>query len=520
MKPWWPTAVFLSITTLMWPESPAFGAPQAAAPEKQAAPEKNAPSKGQQEPTPQASAETPSSTPATPSNTEPTEPANTDTAPPAPIRNPPLRLEIPRSKALAKQIKQWEGAEGDVLWLGEESDPFLALSIPNYGGETQGSVLILPDLGQNPDWPGVLRKLRTQLPKHGWTTLSISLPDLGPIIPDLLPLPPPSIPTPTAPSPVAAENADQQTENPEPASAPENASATPETTDGKKGAAQKETAQKDAAPNQADAAPEKTKTAPVKSEAVEEKAEATKGSPESAPENPEAASGNTDTSTAQPAPPPRQDFRQSGSEIDPKIYPEEVARRIEIAAAAPTDGDANPKHIVVIAFGKSAGLVAHIAKDLPIPTLAGIVLINPEPYPDASFDFPQDVAALSAPVLDIVPQMLPASNPLLRKQAMGRAQANQNAPVKHYEMRVITGASRHFAGYEPFITKGVRQWMAQQTQNRPQMQQIPAAKPVPQNVPPPPRPTPPPDPPPTTQKLPAPDLNAPIVAPSAPQTKG
>ena len=44
-------------------------------------------------------------------------------------------------------------------------------------GNPQGGVLILHDNQQHGHWPDIVAPLREYLPQHGWSTLSIELPD-------------------------------------------------------------------------------------------------------------------------------------------------------------------------------------------------------------------------------------------------------------------------------------------------------------------------------------------------------
>ena len=63
-----------------------------------------------------------------------------------------------------------------VQWLQAAGARFLALYMREHSGFPQGAVLILPDEGQHPDWPGIVATLRRELPEHGWHSLSIALP--------------------------------------------------------------------------------------------------------------------------------------------------------------------------------------------------------------------------------------------------------------------------------------------------------------------------------------------------------
>ncbi|MGK0249106.1 MAG: hypothetical protein ACI910_001843 [Oleispira sp.] len=64
----------------------------------------------------------------------------------------------------------------------DESDTRLAedyygLFLADATGSPQGGVLILHDSQQHGHWPDIVAPLREYLPEHGWTTLTIELPD-------------------------------------------------------------------------------------------------------------------------------------------------------------------------------------------------------------------------------------------------------------------------------------------------------------------------------------------------------
>lgn len=342
-----------------------------------------------------------------------------DTAPPAPIRNPPLRLEIKRNQPLAKEIEILEGAEGNIVWLGEKKDPFLGLYVENYVGDTMGAVLILHDNEQHPDWPGMLRELRLSFPKHGWSTFSIALPDFRPIPPILPPLP----------KPVAAAPA-----------APADAASTDEKADADKAEDKKD--DRKATDKKADA------------DKKDEKAEDKKTDDKDADAKPQTAT------PAAPTAPPAPVYLQRDSEVPVEKYPEEIDRRIKVATRY-LIGE-GVQHVLIVAFGSTAGLATHISRKMLINELDGLVLMDPRPYPEARFDLPTDTADLRIPVLDVVPEFESAANPLLRKQAVARVKTPQ------YEMRMVRGAAVNFSGYEPYVFKAVRGWADTQFRNAPE----------------------------------------------------
>lgn len=73
----------------------------------------------------------------------------------------------------------------EVIWLnGDSSSPasFLGLYLPNNTTTSEGGMVILPDMAQHPDWPGLPGMLRHGMPDQGWHTLALQLkPDAKPV---------------------------------------------------------------------------------------------------------------------------------------------------------------------------------------------------------------------------------------------------------------------------------------------------------------------------------------------------
>ncbi len=72
-----------------------------------------------------------------------------------------------------------ESVKKQIVWLdtsegGETS--FLALELYENSAESQGAVLFLHGVEQHPNWPQVIKPMRTILTDDGWYTLSIMLP--------------------------------------------------------------------------------------------------------------------------------------------------------------------------------------------------------------------------------------------------------------------------------------------------------------------------------------------------------
>lgn len=65
---------------------------------------------------------------------------------------------------------------GKPQWLEAGGQRFLGIYTASTTGSSLGGAIILPSLGDHPNWPDVIAPLRKSLPKHGWSTLSIALP--------------------------------------------------------------------------------------------------------------------------------------------------------------------------------------------------------------------------------------------------------------------------------------------------------------------------------------------------------
>lgn len=69
--------------------------------------------------------------------------------------------------------------DGHAEWLEADGHKFLAIFTDEQTGATKGGAIILHGIGVHPNWDAVIYPLRTELPKHGWATLSIQLPILA-----------------------------------------------------------------------------------------------------------------------------------------------------------------------------------------------------------------------------------------------------------------------------------------------------------------------------------------------------
>jgi len=68
--------------------------------------------------------------------------------------------------------------DSSAQWLDGSKGKFLALFDREMTGSPQGGAILLPPLGAHPNWPGVVRQLRSTLPRYGWSILTIQMPTL------------------------------------------------------------------------------------------------------------------------------------------------------------------------------------------------------------------------------------------------------------------------------------------------------------------------------------------------------
>lgn len=80
--------------------------------------------------------------------------------------------------------KRWSDQIVESLLVGEAEtleaggQKFLGIYTEDQSGEPKGGAIILHGIGVHPDWPDVVYPLRSELPNHGWATLSIQMPIL------------------------------------------------------------------------------------------------------------------------------------------------------------------------------------------------------------------------------------------------------------------------------------------------------------------------------------------------------
>ena len=69
--------------------------------------------------------------------------------------------------------------DGEPVHLDADGHTFLAIHTEADDGERRKAVIVLHGRGFHPDWPEVAGPLRTELPEHGWDTLSLQMPVLA-----------------------------------------------------------------------------------------------------------------------------------------------------------------------------------------------------------------------------------------------------------------------------------------------------------------------------------------------------
>ena len=67
---------------------------------------------------------------------------------------------------------------GEAEWLTVNKQKVLSIYTESSTDMTQGGAIVLHGIGIHPNWPEIVHPLRSQLPDHGWATLSVQLPIL------------------------------------------------------------------------------------------------------------------------------------------------------------------------------------------------------------------------------------------------------------------------------------------------------------------------------------------------------
>ena len=99
------------------------------------------------------------------------------------ISQPAVAINSVKEANLAVDIRN-SLQTGISIDLQANNGQFLAIYEETSKAEKRGGIVILHDLKQNPDSPGLIRELRTALSASGWDTLAIQLP--SPVVPEAM----------------------------------------------------------------------------------------------------------------------------------------------------------------------------------------------------------------------------------------------------------------------------------------------------------------------------------------------
>ncbi len=87
-----------------------------------------------------------------------------------------VKPDLEREKRMAAEVED-AVLDGDVIYLKDGDHQFMAIDT-EAESKTKGAVIILHGRGFHPNWQDTVFPLRTQLPAHGWRTLSLQMPVL------------------------------------------------------------------------------------------------------------------------------------------------------------------------------------------------------------------------------------------------------------------------------------------------------------------------------------------------------
>ena len=94
-------------------------------------------------------------------------------------------VSLAATKSDTAKEKRWEEQivpsliSGEAVKLKAGDVEFLGLYTDNSTKPTLGGVILIHGIGAHPAWPEIIEPLRTDLPEHGWSTLSLQMPILG-----------------------------------------------------------------------------------------------------------------------------------------------------------------------------------------------------------------------------------------------------------------------------------------------------------------------------------------------------
>jgi len=86
-----------------------------------------------------------------------------------------IKRSAPNTQNMQIQLLKAQYPERDIINLNGETGEFTALWKKDQSGAAYGAVLLVPSNGQTANWPNTIDVLRNELPKNGWSTLSIDI---------------------------------------------------------------------------------------------------------------------------------------------------------------------------------------------------------------------------------------------------------------------------------------------------------------------------------------------------------
>lgn len=105
--------------------------------------------------------------------------------PPTPASTPPImRQTLSNIQANRQALLESKYPADSIKKIGSDGNKFIGLYEKDKTGNPYGAILIVHGEGQNADWPHTISAIRQELPEHGWTSLSITLPEPAkPVVP-------------------------------------------------------------------------------------------------------------------------------------------------------------------------------------------------------------------------------------------------------------------------------------------------------------------------------------------------
>ncbi|MFW2373855.1 MAG: alpha/beta fold hydrolase [Gammaproteobacteria bacterium] len=94
------------------------------------------------------------------------------------LLHPAQASDLAKEQRWADQIVD-DLIDGEAEWLDLGKHKALAIYTESATDDNKGGVIVIHGSGAHPNWAEVVQPLRTQLPEHGWATLSLQMPVLA-----------------------------------------------------------------------------------------------------------------------------------------------------------------------------------------------------------------------------------------------------------------------------------------------------------------------------------------------------